>query len=389
MAFPLYKYYDYLNAKINKYQRLYGDNYKKVALKLVYWNLKFCCRLPLSLQNFSDNMQHILIIMSGGLGDFCFTAKYIEALHRYLGNNTIFDIQVPKEDFYFLEYILKEKTYIQHILIDLPQKQYDAEIYIVRFPVVLSYIKKRLDEKTIQYVYKLEKFYRENPLIVSNDYIGRCWSLLKGQRRENQADVDNILNMSQSEFKINLPNNEDIVLSKYGLDKQKFITIQTGAGVHFQHIKNETRQWPIEYYYELVNILKNEYPQYKIVQLGVEYQSLCSNIDLDLRGKTAVPELFVLLKNAKLHISQEGGMPIIRHFVKGGKSIVLFGPTDENFFGFSENINISARPCNNCCEWVTNDWMNRCIKTGSSADCMNNLTAETVMNEIKKCKGLD
>ena len=70
--------------------------------KLVYWNLKFCCRLPLSLQNFSDNMQHILIIMSGGLGDFCFTAKYIEALHRYLGNNTIFDIQVPKEDFYFL-----------------------------------------------------------------------------------------------------------------------------------------------------------------------------------------------------------------------------------------------------------------------------------------------
>lgn len=379
------QYFTKIENRLAKYKLRYQQHPKKAAIKFIWWNLCYLFSVRKYKFSFTDDKQHIAIVFAGGIGDYVISAKYVEALVRYLSNNCIIDIFCEECDIVALQAIFYGKKYVNNILSKKAKYKYDLHIRIVRFPVVLSYIEKRLDEKTIQYVHKLEKFYRENPLIVSNDYMGRCWSLLKRQRRENQADVDNILDMSQSEFKINLPNNEDIVLSKYGLDKQKFITIQTGAGIHFQHIKNETRQWPIEYYCELINILKNEYPQYKIVQLGVEYQSLCSNIDLDLRGKTAVSELFVLLKNAKLHISQEGGMPIIRHFVKGGKSIVLFGPTDEKFFGFSENINISARSCNACCEWLTKDWMEKCPQTEKgNAECMRCLAVNLVAKNIEK-----
>ena len=113
-------------------------------------------------------------------------------------------------------------------------------------------------------------------------------------------------------------------------------------------------------------------------------QNKCQNIDIDLRGQTTIEELFVLLKYAKLHISQEGGMPIIRHFVKGGMSIVLFGPTDERFFGFEENVNLHARTCPFACEWLTNDWMRRCLKSNGLSECMKNITVDSVMENIRK-----
>ena len=124
------------------------------------------------------------------------------------------------------------------------------------------------------------------------------------------------------------------------------------------------------------------------MQIGDKKCIALENTDLNLCGQTSFDELLVILNEAKLHIDGDCGMVHLRHFMEAKPSVVLFGPTSKKFYEYSENINISANVCTGC-EWVTNDWMNRCIKTDSSADCMNSLTAETVMNEIKKCKGLD
>lgn len=377
-------FFDKAENKLAKYKACLWEHPKIAAMKFIWWNLKYLCSIEFKRISFNDNKQHIGITIAGGIGDYFFAAKYTEALSKYLSKNCVIDVLSEERDLMTIKTIFHGKGCINEVLPEKVEHAYDLHIRLIRFPVIVSYNKSRLDSRTLQYVAKLEEFYGQNSLTISNDYMGRCWSDFMGRKRENQADIENILNMSEMDFAVDLSADEEMVLRKFGLEKFKFITIQTGAGAHFQHIKNETRQWPIEYYCELVKILKNEYPQYKIVQLGVEYQSLCSDIDLDLRGKTEISELFVLLKNAKLHISQEGGMPIIRHFVKGGKSVVLFGPTDEKFFGFEENINISARPCNTCCEWLTKDWMKKCIKTGGCAECIQILTPELVMNEINK-----
>ncbi|MDY4689271.1 MAG: hypothetical protein SPC24_01715 [Alphaproteobacteria bacterium] len=378
------QYFAKIENRLAKYKSRYQQHPKKVALKLIWWNLCYLFSICKHKISFNDDKQHIAIVFAGGVGDYIYAAKYVEALTKYLSNDCVVDVLCPECDIPTIQAIFYDKKYINKVLSQEIKTEYDLHIRLVRFPVILSYVEKRLDAKTLEYVHKLENFHRENPLIIFNDYMGRCWSLLKGRVREDQADIDDILNMKQLKFEINIPANEKQILNKFGLEKQKFITLQTGSGVHFQDVTNEVRQWPVENYGKLAQSLKKSYPQYKIIQLGAVRQNKCQNLDIDLRGQTTIEELFVLLKYAKLHISQEGGMPIIRHFVQGGMSIVLFGPTDERFFGFEENVNLNARTCPVCCEWLTNDWMKKCLKSNGMSECMKNITVDSVMENIRK-----
>ena len=75
-------------------------------------------------------------------------------------------------------------------------------------------------------------------------------------------------------------------------------------------------------------------------------------------------------------------MIFLRHFLQGGVSVVLFGPTDINFFGYTENLNLSASLCDQPCEWIVKNWMEKCVKTGNEAECMRLLNPEKVFNTI-------
>ncbi len=388
MAFPSYQYFPRLYDKISAYREKYHDNGKKVAFKLAYWNLKFLISTlgektgVCKNHEFTDNLQHISIKIAGGIGDHIINAKYLEALAKYLGKDVVFDILAEPEDIDFLKVIYDDKSYIKQIIPNDCQTEYDLALYVVRFPKVLSYHKERLNAHTLKYVEQLKKFESEHYLLLENDFLGRCYSLLKGRKRENQADIGNILQIAKQEFVLKVSENANEILQKFELKKEGFITLQTGSGRHFSKIGSEVRQWPTEYYARLVIMLKQKYPQYRIVQLGDKEQQKIANIDLDLRGKTDFAELFVLLKEAKMHIAQESGMVILRHFLQGGVSVVLFGPTDINFFGYTENLNLSASLCDQPCEWIVKNWMEKCVKTGDEAECMRLLVPEKVFNRI-------
>ena len=68
----------------------------------------------------------------------------------------------------------------------------------------------------------------------------------------------------------------------------------------------------------------------------------------------------------------------------GGPSVVLFGPTDEKFFGYEENINITARTCPHPCEWLTKDWMKKCLRTNYQQPCMQDIKPKDVLSQIKR-----
>ena len=388
MAFPSYQYFSRLYDKISAYRTKYHDEGRKVASKLVYWNLKFLLstfgkRANAHIKSgFTDNLQHISIRIAGGLGDHIINAKYISSLAEYIGKDTVFYILAETEDIDFLKTIYKDKSYIKQIISNDCETEYDLALYVVRFPKVLSYHKERLSMRTLKYVEQLKKFEIEHYLLLENDFLGRCYSLLKGRKRENQADIGNILQMARQQFLLKAPENSYDTLQKFGLQKNCFITLQTGSGRHFRKISSDVRQWPAEYYAQLAIMLKRKYPRYKIVQLGDGEQQKIANIDIDLRGKTDYSELLILLKEAKLHIAQESGMIFLRHFLQGGVSVVLFGPTDINFFGYTENLNLSASLCDQPCEWIVKNWMEKCVKTGNEAECMRLLVPEKVFNKI-------
>ena len=138
---------------------------------------------------------------------------------------------------------------------------------------------------------------------------------------------------------------------------------------------------------ELISLLKSQYPNVKIVQLGSSRCTQLKNIDINLIGKTTFSECMALLDASALHIDCECGMTHVRHFLSQKPSVVMFGPTSVSTRGYPENINLRANVCNcELCEWlIGGDWQCKCIKTGTNfAPCMHAITPQMVIDAIKK-----
>lgn len=372
------QYYNKLLAKVEKYSRK-AKSPKRLAFRLMLWNLKYIVTAkPYKKSSFSDDKTHIAVEALGGMGDLIFAAKYVQALEHYFGA----DVQV--------DVLLNDKSNSLGRLIFPRNKvspkekapRYDLYLRLIRYPAIEYYDKARLSKKFCFYVDEINRFHQQHPFAERNGFYSTGLSLIEGRTRENQADFNGCLKMEEMDFTLGSPENVTEILQKFGLSDGDFITMQTGAGSCWANIKDDTRQWPAENYAELAKLIKAKYPQVKIVQLGQGWQPCIGGTDFDLRNKTDDGEVFALLKSSKLHISQEGGMVHTRHFLGGGKSVVLFGPTDVRFFGYPENENICLRKCPVCCEWLTPDWMKKCIKTGDAAECMRLLTPAEVMKFV-------
>ena len=74
----------------------------------------------------------------------------------------------------------------------------------------------------------------------------------------------------------------------------------------------------------------------------------------------------------------------LRHALKGGRSVVMFGPTSSEFFGYSENENIVGNGCDTWCEWAVYNWQEGCLRGYSNAPCMASIIPEKVMLSVEK-----
>ena len=373
-------YFDKLDYRTARMREKYPTRPRKAALSMLTWSVKNL--FPEADKSaFTDGRLHIAVNVLGGLGDLFFAARYVEGLSRYLEQKLI--VCTEDKTLAYMQTIFGNLTTVESVVCE-NDVQCDIKIQIVRFPQIVFCDFDRLQtvgsDKIKSYVQSLIDFQSYIPQAYTNDYLGRCYTQAKGKKREDQADVDGILNLT--DVPLNIPANEPQI-------EKPFITVQTGGGIHFKGIEHETRQWAVEKYERLVELLKSEYPRFKIVQIGATYHPRIQGTDLDLRSKTSIPEVFGLLKNAALHIQQEGGLAIARHYLCGKPSVVLFGPTDKEFLGFPENLNLRAAGFDCCCEWLTKDWNKKCLKTGSCAACMQALSAQTVFEKIKASRILE
>lgn len=201
----------------------------------------------------------------------------------------------------------------------------------------------------------------------------------------NSIDIYNNFNISNEYIlNINLYKNTEEVLSKFNISKNSYITLQRGANpkIEFSSIP---KLWPVEYYNNIVILLKEYFPDKKIVQIG-EYSNsslLIKGTDINLVGKTDIEDLKIILKYSFLHIDGECGMVHLRKVLKGGPSIVLFGQTPPEIFGYSGNLNLRTSACKTWCAEVTDTWETRCPAGYDKPICMYSLTPNYVMNKIK------
>ena len=309
--------------------------------------------------------------VSGGFGDYLVFANYLEYFRRKYSKDTDqIDIYFPMgvgsaksifNNSYGVNLIDKEK----HI----KRKTYDLYIKLSRFPQICFYreIKiKLMRPELLQYIALCKAFEIEHRdfFIFSPYRDGKTadYCIQRNQIRLQQPDIYGLLKITQHyQFPLEIKCDEQQFLKKWNLETDKYITIHHGCDVRYSY---STKLWKWENYDHLAGLIKESFPELKIVQCGVDPEQFpqMKNADINLVGKTIMEEVKALLKNSLLHIDNEGGLVHLRHALCAKKSIVLFGPTSDLFYGYAENENVRSNVCEEPCEWENAKWNTWCKK---------------------------
>lgn len=376
-----------------KMKQHYKRKWKEVKLKKYPVASKEINRK--NVYNLDQKNLNIAIKLEGGLGDFIIAANFLYKFsEKFKNENVRIDIfvssKIDASNALFFNRKFFSNLYCSPNDIGLKDERYDLYILILRKTYILHAKRNKIykySPSLFDLVQSIEKdnaihkrLFDLRPFCDGQAIITAC---IKNHKRYQEADIDEFLQLSSSfDF---IPELSNVCFPNLNVNSEKFISIHRGVDV--TKTSNSVKQWPVAYYNILISKIKTEYPNLKIIQLGASRERcpIFNNIDVDLVGKTNLEEIKVILKNSLLHIDGEGGMVHLRHALRGGKSLVIFGPTSADFYGYPENVNITGSGClKSGCEWLTEKWQERCARGYGCHPCMYSITPEKVFDEFKK-----
>lgn len=380
--------YDYILITPNVYPEIVEDLISKGIE-----NEKVLILHEIMLPSQIKSELRICFVISGGLGDNIIAINYIYnwAL-KYKTQNCILDIYC-----YNGAHLIKEIGDLSRNIDNIKRyqgkeilmEQYDLVIGIRRYPIIIKsddYLVSKIAPNIVEYILLCMKFRIFNPLFfipgLESDGLSAIFEIDNGRRRISQPDIyGDVLKNEECSFPVII---NDELLNNYGLMKKKYITIHRGCDKQ-NFSESSVKLWAEKKYEDLIIRLKKRYSNYEIVLIGEEYErsDIIVSQDIDLVGKTDFESLKTILYNAVLHIDTEGGLVHLRHAVKGGSSVVLFGPTNPCFFGYSENINLRTNACPEPCEWKTPEWACHCQNIDAPHVCMESITVDIVMDAVE------
>ena len=149
---------------------------------------------------------------------------------------------------------------------------------------------------------------------------------------------------------------------KLGLATRPYITLHNGwDNVAHRNTENATKGWPVSHYEQFVADFKRQFPQVLVVQLGAKTSRPIAGVDLCLLENTTLHEAAWILKHSLLHVDADSGLVHLARALHT-KSLVLFGPTNHEFFRYTQNENCFSTICGNCW-WSTPNWMRACPRS--------------------------
>lgn len=347
---------------------------------------------------FNGLQLHIAIIYYGGMGDFLIGKNWLNYMsEKYDFSDIITDIYLDSSAYERGKEIFEEDELINSVnsipcgYTSLMEAEYDVVFRFHIVPYVQSFYGEKLavyKKELLDYVLKLQAFalqhyglgFCHNPSFFRR--MREIMELMPGKKYHNYCDVFGDLGIDDK-YLIQLHINRDCeeYLDKIGLLGKRFITIDTGQNANYIG-KSNTRSWQHENWEQLAQMIKLNYPEYMIVQVGEKMGDDDDiSADIHLNGKTNIEDVKVLLKLAELHIDYDGGLVHVRHILGGGPSVVLFGPTIAARHNYEENIAVSAGMCGDC-EWTTTEWLFKCPRGMKSPECMASITPTLVYESV-------
>lgn len=391
-------YIDLLLDRLTVYKNRFYNRPFYVFIKLIWWSICYLFTKIIKILTLkppkNKNELFIGIAIGGGLGDILISANYILYFKKYLSPLNV-HIDCYSTNLCAAHNILDNSNLVNNIYKNVYNNK--AEKYDLYFSVIESFPKvmhfnetkiKKLSPKLFNLVEEylkneqiIEKSINYGQKIKSTTYVA---SLIQGRNRVQVNDVGNLLGIEPViKFVPSVSINEQECLKKFNLENTKYITINRCVS-DTNNFWDSNKMWPLENCTKLVDTLKKNYSAYKIIQIGhsLKRSPVISNVDDCLVGKTTFEEAKVILKKAILHIDGEGGLVHLRHALNRGKSVVMFGPTSPEFYGYPENINIKTNACCHWCDWIIEDWQTHCLNPQKQI-CMNSITPNMVFEKIK------
>ncbi len=404
------KFWRDLEGKISRLRQNYPNAPRKAAVSLIRWAIRALFKPRLfevddALRStdaaVADGTLKILFFLRGGLGDVAMAATYLKELRRFSECDACRFLIASTNSLEATRSILRglDGVEVVDLVANIEAKMFDERLLsgvdawgdLIRFPALKRWNPEtfeRLAPKLREYFERVERFNDERAKLTATewnvDYLKVAFSLANGQNRRSQPDFDKTLGMNDATRPfMTLDETAFDVLAQNGLDGRPYLTLQRGVDATYQGANN-TRMWPKPYYERLLETIKTNFPELTIVQLGkADAASDLKGVDVDLRGQTTFEELKVLLKNSALHIDGECGMVHFAHSLNS-RSAVFFAQTNVDFCGYPENINVKVDGvCPISCEWVVDDWQERCPRGFEAPPCMTKLTPEFFFDAIR------
>lgn len=334
----------------------------------------------------------LAFLTDGGAGNLFVQLNFIYCVYLYLQDEAPRIIVFGHKSAELNRLLMEDAGFIKEYFPSTESNRgydYDAFIHLEFFPDVLSE-KPGLKDRSKK-VYELLGTWKTfmsdtqrrcaimHPVINYNAYI---YALNHSRMVLDISDIDGRIGVSRDyKWRLTLEEGDDY-LRDLGIERRGYITVQRGATPgSFQ--KESTKLWPIRHYEKLIELLKTLYPEKKIVQVGErENSGILNGADISLLGKTTWKELGILLRDAWLHIDGECGMVHFRRMLTDQPSVVLFGPTPVDFYGYKGNINIRSDVCREWCARLANSWSERCVRGYEEAPCMASLLPGIVAEQI-------
>ncbi len=383
----------YLERTSRRADRLilkYGGNTWRGFFHFAFWNLSQPFHFHFPFRPINDDVCRIVFLSDvGGMGDILLALNYIQNFDRHFNavRREISIKPVRARDVGVLSTLARNQQFIHRVLgANDSIRKADLVIGFLRFPRILfSHRKKiaRLSGELLEYCEKVDRFQKKNGLLyrysTPADAFGIEFTRFMGRNRLQQGDVEDILGV-ESLFSPIPSISEPELLAKYSLKDRPFMTVSRGSGGRNRNIS--MKLWSKEGYSKVLRKLREQFPSLAIVQVGMGSNSLLEGVTIDLRGKTNLDEIMILLRKSAVHLDGEGGLVHLRHFLKGGPSVVLFGPTSPEFYGYPENVNLSSGLCPKGCEWMTIDYEKQCPRGFSGCRNSAMIDPETVVEHL-------
>lgn len=386
-------FFDKASHQVEKLRANFPSQPRLAAMQLALWSTGKALSGKIIGEFFSvptrrdDNVLHLAFLLRGGIGDIILNLAWIDALVFLADCPCHVDIYTNTSEV-CMKALCRSCHYVNHLhslKTHIPFSSFDVVFDIMQLPQVKACCEERLTNLSLalgDYVRRLLNFQTSHAsfYLDENQAMGIHYADVMGTFRRGQADFDGSLGLKDSSFTLQPDISLEDVSQRFSL-RPGYVTIQREAGASAQSLK----LWSSVKYSALLEALYQEFPSMQIVLLGVEknFDAPESEQVVDLRGRTCFDEFMTLVRHARLHIGCEGVVPHLRHYLHGGPSLVLYGPSCSRMLSYPENISLSGTECPNGCEGIIPSWQKICLKGYKCCNSLDEITVDQVMQQIR------